>query len=198
VFDRSDDFCGCVLARSAASERPMPTGPHQSTSNPARNLPVQGVGQCSTTSGPTAGDGIREFPPYTIAGQFIASVGTDKNGSPKGILSITATSNVQGTGSSRQEVAVGSYTIFPDCSGGTLTFNLSTQPVSWDFWIDGSFAIHGVSITPEVIAVINPTCTGCACCIAAHLLANNTYCSAVAGCKAGGVCPMNASFPPCS
>lgn len=97
-------------------------------------------------------DGV--FPPtqsYASAGTFRASVGTDKAGSPKGLLAITQTTSLNGQ-SIRQETDAGSYQIFPDCSGGTLTLNLSTRPIAFDFWFDRcGKEIRVVGTTPGAV-----------------------------------------------
>jgi hypothetical protein len=67
--------------------------------------------------------------PFASAGRFVAGIGTDLVGNPIGLLTITNTS-----GSVRQETDTGRYQINPDCSGGTLTFNLSSHPITLDFW----------------------------------------------------------------
>ena len=84
---------------------------------------------------------------YYSAGRFRGSIGKDTNGNPRGVLSITASSNSGVRGITRQEADAGSYTILPDCSGGTLIFNLSTRPAQFDFWFgDGFKALFGVSV----------------------------------------------------
>jgi len=72
------------------------------------------------------------LPPLTSAGQFAASVGT-RAGVQIGLLNLIQTSSQNGQ-ITRQEKDIGSYQILPDCSGGTLTFNFSSRPVSFDFW----------------------------------------------------------------
>lgn len=73
--------------------------------------------------------------PFASAGRFVASIGTDSAGNPIGRLSITNTSSQNGQ-ITRLETDVGTYQVFPDCSGGTLVFNLSTRPLAFDFWFD--------------------------------------------------------------
>jgi hypothetical protein len=69
-------------------------------------------------------------------------------GVPKGVLSITQTSNNNGEVIS-QEALTGTYEVFEDCSGGSLTFNTSSGPIDIDFWFvgDGTQFV-GVSKTP--------------------------------------------------
>lgn len=71
--------------------------------------------------------------PLAAAGQIVASIGTDRAGNPVGRLTITQTSNQNGS-ITRLEKDVGTYQIFPDCSGGTLALNVSSRPVAFDFW----------------------------------------------------------------
>jgi hypothetical protein len=71
--------------------------------------------------------------PFAAAGQFVASVNT-VNGVQVGSLVIKQSSSVV-----RLEKDIGTYQIFPDCSGGTLIFTVSSQPLAFDFWFDESF-----------------------------------------------------------
>ncbi len=71
--------------------------------------------------------------PIVSPGQFAATIATDQAGNKTGVLSITRTLNQNGQ-ITRLETDAGRYQIFPDCSGGTLTFNLSTGPFAVDFW----------------------------------------------------------------
>jgi hypothetical protein len=88
--------------------------------------------------------------PFASAGQFLASIGT-RGGSPIGLLTITQTSDLSGSITS-QETDTGTFQIFPDCSGGSLTFNLSSRPLTFDFWFkNGGTAIRFVSTTPGTI-----------------------------------------------
>jgi hypothetical protein len=77
---------------------------------------------------------------FASAGQFVASIGTDQ----RGHLTITTTSSQQMT---TLETDAGTYQVFPDCSGGTLTFNLSTRPLQFNFWFSGAGEIRFVSTT---------------------------------------------------
>lgn len=70
---------------------------------------------------------------YYIAGSFTPSIGLDRANQPLGLLAITATSNID-TSATRLESDTGRYTVYPDCSGGQFTYNLSSRPVQYDFW----------------------------------------------------------------
>jgi len=83
---------------------------------------------------------------FASAGQFTASIGTDRAGNPIGRLAITATSNQNGS-VTRLEADAGTYQVFPDCSGGSLTFNLSSSPVAGDFFFDEEFTQVIIVIT---------------------------------------------------
>ena len=84
--------------------------------------------------------------PYAAAGQLTASIRTVKD-VQAGILTI-----VQSSSFARQERDVGAYQVFPDCSGGTLTFTLSSRPLTFDFWFDESFGeIRFVSTTSGAV-----------------------------------------------
>lgn len=61
---------------------------------------------------------------YYIAGTFAPAAG---------LLSITASSDLGGS-VTRFESDTGSYTVYPDCSGGQFTYNLSSRPIQYDFW----------------------------------------------------------------
>ena len=76
------------------------------------------------------------FPPTRFlasAGVFVASVGTDRAGNPIGLLAITQTTSLDGS-PTRQENDFGRFQINADCTGGTLTFNVSSRPVQFDFF----------------------------------------------------------------
>jgi hypothetical protein len=78
--------------------------------------------------------------PYAIAGFWNASVGLNRANSPVGLLAITASSNLGYGGSiTRLESDAGSFQANADCSGGTLTLNLSSRPVQLDFWYAAGF-----------------------------------------------------------
>jgi hypothetical protein len=102
--------------------------------------------------------------PFTSAGQFAASIGGA--GSQGGILKIANTSSQNGL-ITRQELDAGRYSIYPDCSGGTLTFNLSTRPLQFDFWFvgfdqiafvstTGGFTVHGTAVASATSCPANP------------------------------------------
>jgi len=91
--------------------------------------------------------------PFVSAGRFVASTGNQTGNPkrvPKGVLSITQTSNNNGEVIS-QEPLTGAYEVFEDCSGGSLTFNTSSGPIDIDFWFvaDGTQFV-GVKWTPFV------------------------------------------------
>src|SRR5207253_319510 len=66
--------------------------------------------------------------PFKSTGRFVASI------SPTGVgaLSITETSNNNGQ-VARLETDVGRFQVYPDCSGGTLSFNVSSFPRQFEF-----------------------------------------------------------------
>jgi hypothetical protein len=77
------------------------------------------------------------------AGQFTASI-SEVNNAQAGSLSLTQSLSTPVT----LESEIGTYQIFSDCSGGTLTFNVSNQPITFDFWFDNAFGeIRMVSTT---------------------------------------------------
>jgi hypothetical protein len=91
--------------------------------------------------------GAPGFGPFASAGQFIATGERDKAGNPQLVLISTASHNGQTV--ARLEVDAGTYSVRPDCSGGTINFNLSTRPIQFDYWFaDGR--IHMVSTTSGV------------------------------------------------
>jgi hypothetical protein len=135
--------------------------------------------------------------PVYSAGSFTASVVTDQAGNQKGVLTITASTNLNGQ-ITRQDVGQGVYQIFPDCSGGTLTFNLSSGPTSWEFWIDYTGEFRGVSVGSSVTALITISPDRCNVCILRHLTVDSAnYCGAVALCQAPGVMACPVPFPGC-
>jgi hypothetical protein len=107
---------------------------------------------------------------YYSAGRFTPSVGRDSLGNPRGVLSIIASVNTQGS-VTRQETAQGSYTILPDCSGGSLIFALDSGPLQIDFWFGDTLkALFGVTTSgfPGVLegnSTPGPNCGACATCI---------------------------------
>jgi len=95
--------------------------------------------------------------PFSSSGNFEANVDTDRAGNPIGVLTITQTSNI-----ARQETDSGTYQIRPDCSGGTLTLNLSTFPLAFDFEFSalrsacfGLFNGLGVSSDPRFVGNVS-------------------------------------------
>lgn len=86
--------------------------------------------------------------PFASAGRFVATRDV-RNSVPAGLLAITSTASSNGQ-IIRQETDAGSYQIYSDCSGGTLTFNLSTRPLAFDFWFVEFGRIAFVSTTPGV------------------------------------------------
>jgi hypothetical protein len=81
---------------------------------------------------------------FSGAGQFTAAI--DALSNPEtGIMSVTQSLSVP----VRSETDTGTYQILPDCSGGTMAFNVFNQPLRFDFWFDNSFTeIRFVSTTP--------------------------------------------------
>lgn len=96
--------------------------------------------------------------PFGIAGVFEASRRPLFNPSfldaDRGRLDVRATSNLGFGGSvARLEGDVGHYSVNADCLGGTLTFNLSSQPVQYQFYFRTGFADADViSISPAAQA----------------------------------------------
>ncbi|MBY0504256.1 MAG: hypothetical protein K2X03_10115 [Bryobacteraceae bacterium] len=87
------------------------------------------------------------------AGRFVASTGVDAAGSPRGVLNINATSlflfGPTPSGSTRLEDDLGRFQIFDDCTGGTLTMNLSSGPLQYDFWFyNNNQSLYMISTTP--------------------------------------------------
>jgi hypothetical protein len=103
--------------------------------------------------------------PFASAGQFTATLGT-RGGQPIGLLSVLSTASMNGQ-ITRQETDAGTFQIFDDCSGGTLTFNLSSRPLRFDFWFsrDGN-QIRMVSTISGFTIVGTATRGGSACPIA--------------------------------
>jgi hypothetical protein len=109
---------------------------------------ARGVGVFAQTSSARQPAGVRQVQvvpspnnPFGIAGFWDASVGADRAGNPLGILAITATSNLGYLGQSvtRLEADAGRYQANADCSGGTLTHNMSSRPMQYDFWYVSGF-----------------------------------------------------------
>ncbi len=73
-----------------------------------------------------------QFPPTLFlgaAGRLTATV----NAAGRGILSITATSSIDGS-PVRLETDAGYFQVDDDCTGGSLQFNLSSRPVQFEFY----------------------------------------------------------------
>src|SRR5438046_2142863 len=94
----------------------------------------------STTGGPGVWnfemDGFN-FPPTTLlasVGRFVATLGTDRSGATIGILSITQTTSIDGS-IARLETDIGRFKVNPGCETGTLTFNTSSRPAQFDFFV---------------------------------------------------------------
>jgi hypothetical protein len=90
---------------------------------------------------------------WSWTGRFVASTSVDRGGNAIGVLDITATSLLTNNGgadnATRQERNVGRFQIFDDCTGGTLTFNLGSRPMQYDFWFyDNRQSIRMISTTP--------------------------------------------------
>jgi len=140
-------FCilqGVLLVPQSHAQCPVGANPLQTLVGSWTYSTHGSIAELSSASGGT---------PFAAAGQFVARVGTDKSGIPVGLLSITQTSSKNGQ-ISRLENDVGTYQIFPDCTGGTLTFNLSTGPMSLDFWFS-------TSSTPIFAGAPPPPSPGC-------------------------------------
>ena len=82
---------------------------------------------------------------FAIAGQFRASIGADRAGNPIGVLTINATSSINGS-TTRSENDIGRFQINSTCTGGTLIMNLSSYPMQYDFsFYNGGQSIYIVS-----------------------------------------------------
>jgi hypothetical protein len=71
--------------------------------------------------------------PYASAGYFAAAPGTNRSGGAAGLLKIADTFNAGGQ-ITDSATGSGTYTIFPDCSGGTLFIPSATVPRSFNFY----------------------------------------------------------------
>lgn len=85
-------------------------------------------------------------------GRFTASVGSNRTGAPIGELLITSSSSADGS-PVRLETDAGRYQINADCTGGTLTFNLSSRPMQFDFVFTAQGQIAFVSTNHSDILV---------------------------------------------
>ena len=106
-FAATSVVAGLLMTPQAHAQASCPTG----TANPLTVL--------TGTWTYDMGGQIPTGTPFAAAGQFTASIRT-VGGVQVGSLTITQSSTY-----ARLETDSGSYTIFPDCSGGTLTFYLS-------------------------------------------------------------------------
>jgi hypothetical protein len=73
-----------------------------------------------------------QFPPTLFlgsGGRFVASI----TAAGVGVLTITQTASIDGN-IVRQEVDAGRFQISDDCTRGTLTFNVSSRPIQFDFF----------------------------------------------------------------
>jgi hypothetical protein len=135
---------GCiVMASNAAAQCPATfTNPLEALVGPW-SFSTLGFSRSPTPWAPSG--------PLGTGGQFVAAVGKDKTGNLIGILTITQTANNNGQ-VFRLEKDSGTFQVFPDCSGGTLVFNLSSRPMTFDFTFATSAQrmINLVSTTSEV------------------------------------------------
>ncbi|MBY0505300.1 MAG: hypothetical protein K2X03_15410 [Bryobacteraceae bacterium] len=84
--------------------------------------------QTQGTSGVPFNVAAVNFNLLNSTGRFVAGI----NAAGIGVLDLTVTSSFNGS-ITRAEFDRGRYQINPDCLGGTLTFNLSSRPVQFDF-----------------------------------------------------------------
>ena len=79
-----------------------------------------------------------QFPVLSViasAGRFVASEGADRPGLPvRQNLTITASTSITGSISRLETDATGRFQLFPNCSGGTLTANLSGRGATFEFF----------------------------------------------------------------
>jgi len=80
---------------------------------------------------------VPAFQFLSSAGRFVATVGTDRAGNPQGILTITQTSAINSS-ITRLETDTGRFQFSDDCLGGTLTFDTSSRPIQFDFFLVNS------------------------------------------------------------
>ena len=119
---------------------------------------------------------------FTVAGRWLASQSTDRNGNPVGALAINASSlftgRLFGPSPTRQENSAGSYQVNEDCTGGTLTMNLGSFPMQYDFWFfDNNRQIYFVSTRNGVGATGSATLgvSGCPVGVSPLSLLSGTY-----------------------
>jgi hypothetical protein len=103
-----------------------------------------------------------QFPPTLFlgaGGRFVASI----NGGGAGVLTITQSASIDGS-VVRQEVDAGRFQISDDCTRGTLTFNVSSRPIQFDFFFVNANEIVMVGtnnadiVTGEATRVVAPAC----------------------------------------
>jgi hypothetical protein len=84
----------------------------------------------------TAGTRNSKEQPVASAGSFVASMNTQA-GRSNGVLTITTTTSRNGE-IVELDTGTGSYEVFPDCSGGTLHFNLQKSGSGSYYFFFGS------------------------------------------------------------
>jgi hypothetical protein len=90
---------------------------------------VPGTAKAHRSLGVTPANNVTPAQPVASAGTFTASMGTDPTtGALTGVLTTTTTTSRNGE--IVEETGTGSYNVFSDCSGGSLTFNLASGRVS--------------------------------------------------------------------
>jgi hypothetical protein len=72
--------------------------------------------------------------PFAGAGQFTAAV-KSVNETQTGIVAVTQSLSTPVS----MEMDTGTYQVLPDCSGGSLIFNVFNEPLSFDFWFANAF-----------------------------------------------------------
>lgn len=112
------------------------------------------------------------FPPtqfLAAAGRFTAAVGVDRAGNPRGVLTITQTTSVDGN-PARLETDAGTFQINSDCTGGTLTFNVSSRPDQYDFYfVNASKIVFTSSNSGSILTGSAERVTSLAACAASPL-----------------------------
>ena len=94
---------------------------------------------------------------YVAAGAFTASVGTDRNGNPIGVLRSIQSSQLNGTPIRfESDFGASTYSGFPNCGGVTISFAFSTRPVVYDCWFQaGRTILYCVSATDNFPVVLH-------------------------------------------
>lgn len=117
-----EDFTGVGTIKLVPSNAACPAG----TANPLNVL---------TGTWTFAMDGqVPSGTAFAAAGQFAAAV-EPVNNTPTGIVAVTQSLSTPVS----METDTGTYQVLPDCSGGSLTFNMLSQPLSFDFWFANAF-----------------------------------------------------------